>query len=130
MLGAFGRRAVATLVIAASSAAMLAVTVASAEAQSRKKKNPRQLTITQRSFLDSGQLRSEVFGEQARHFPDSDTLEIDKVRALDRHKRIARDGDLGPLVAGELHKALAVLAAVLQQGFRPGAQRQRAFELA
>lgn len=33
-----------------------------------------------RTFLDSGQLRSEVFGTRARHFPDSDTLEIDKVR--------------------------------------------------
>lgn len=33
-----------------------------------------------RSFLRSGQLRSEVFGARARHFPDTDSLEIDKVR--------------------------------------------------
>lgn len=33
-----------------------------------------------RSFLENGQLRSEVFGEEARHFPDTDMLEIDKVR--------------------------------------------------
>jgi len=47
------RRLFAALALAAGSAAMLAMTVASAEAQSRKK-NPRQLTITQRSFLDNG----------------------------------------------------------------------------
>ncbi len=75
MLGVFGRRAVATLVIAASSAAMLAVTVASAEAQSRKKKNPRQLTITQRSFLDSGKyppvgsMQRYVTMDTAHNFP-------------------------------------------------------------
>lgn len=50
------RRIFAVLALAAGSAAMLAMTVASAEAQSRKKKNPRQLTITQRSFLDNGKV--------------------------------------------------------------------------
>jgi len=43
-----------------------------------------------RSFLDSGQLRSEVFGERARHYPDSDTLEIDQVRirSFDDQRRL------------------------------------------
>ncbi len=33
-----------------------------------------------RTFLETGRLKSEVFGAAARHFPDSDTTEIDKVR--------------------------------------------------
>lgn len=48
------RRILAALVITAGSAALLAASVISAEAQTRKKKSPRQLTITQRNFLDSG----------------------------------------------------------------------------
>jgi lipopolysaccharide export system protein LptC len=33
-----------------------------------------------RTFLETGRIKSEVFGAAARHFPDSDTTEIDKVR--------------------------------------------------
>ncbi len=33
-----------------------------------------------RTFDQSGRLKSEVFGEEARHFPDTNTLEIDQVR--------------------------------------------------
>jgi lipopolysaccharide export system protein LptC len=33
-----------------------------------------------RTFMETGRLKSEVFGSAARHFPDSDTTEIDKVR--------------------------------------------------
>ena len=33
-----------------------------------------------KTFDASGNLRSEVFGAQARHYPDTDTLEIDRVR--------------------------------------------------
>ena len=33
-----------------------------------------------KSFDASGRLQSEVQGEEARHYPDSDTLEIDKAR--------------------------------------------------
>ena len=47
------RRLFTAFVIAASSATLLAATMASADAQTRKK-NPRQITITKRSFLDSG----------------------------------------------------------------------------
>ena len=32
------------------------------------------------SLVESGRLKSEVFGTSARHFPDSDTLEIDRIR--------------------------------------------------
>lgn len=32
------------------------------------------------SLVDSGRLKSEVFGAAARHFPDSDTLAIDRIR--------------------------------------------------
>jgi lipopolysaccharide export system protein LptC len=32
------------------------------------------------TFIEAGRLKSEVFGTAARHFPDSDTLEIDRVR--------------------------------------------------
>jgi len=33
-----------------------------------------------KTFDGSGRLKSEVFGTEARHYPDSDTLEIDQVR--------------------------------------------------
>lgn len=33
-----------------------------------------------RNFDANGQLRSEIFGREARHYPDTDTLEIDAVR--------------------------------------------------
>lgn len=33
-----------------------------------------------RTFVETGRLKSEVFGSAARHFPDSDTTEIDTVR--------------------------------------------------
>jgi len=32
------------------------------------------------TFVESGRLKSDVFGAAARHFPDSDTVEIDKIR--------------------------------------------------
>ena len=37
-------------------------------------------TFSVRTFDGAGRLKSEVFGSDARHFPDSDTLEIDQVR--------------------------------------------------
>ena len=32
------------------------------------------------TFVEAGRLKSEVFGVAARHYPDTDTLEIDRVR--------------------------------------------------
>lgn len=36
--------------------------------------------FTMKTFDGNGRLKSEVFGEQARHYPHTDTLEIDQVR--------------------------------------------------
>ncbi len=33
-----------------------------------------------KNFLPNGDLRSEVSGEEGRHYPDTDTLEVDQVR--------------------------------------------------
>ncbi len=33
-----------------------------------------------KNFLPSGELRSELAGKEGRHYPDSDTLEVDQVR--------------------------------------------------
>jgi lipopolysaccharide export system protein LptC len=33
-----------------------------------------------KNFLPSGELRSELFGKEGRHYPDTDTLEVDQVR--------------------------------------------------
>ncbi len=39
-----------------------------------------------KTFDASGSLRSEVFGVEARHYPDTDTLEIDRVRIRSYNK--------------------------------------------
>ncbi len=43
-----------------------------------------------RTFDTAGRLKSEVFGLEARHFPDTDLLEIDQVRirSFDVHGRL------------------------------------------
>ena len=33
-----------------------------------------------KNFLPNGELRSELFGKEGRHYPDNDTLEVDDVR--------------------------------------------------
>lgn len=33
-----------------------------------------------KNFLPNGELRSELFGSEGRHYPDNDTLEVDRVR--------------------------------------------------
>lgn len=38
----------------------------------------KQFSVT--TFVESGRLKSEVFGVAARHFPDTDRLEIDRIR--------------------------------------------------
>ena len=59
------RHILTALVIAASSATLLAATMVSADAQTRKKKDPRTLVIQQRSFLDSGKI--PLFGSMNRY---------------------------------------------------------------
>lgn len=43
-----------------------------------------------RTFVETGRLKSEVFGVSARHYPDSDTTEIDlvRIRAFDEQGRL------------------------------------------
>jgi lipopolysaccharide export system protein LptC len=33
-----------------------------------------------KNFLPTGELRSELFGQEGRHYPDTDTLEVDQMR--------------------------------------------------
>ena len=33
-----------------------------------------------KNFLPNGELRSELFGKEGRHFPDTDTIEVDELR--------------------------------------------------
>jgi lipopolysaccharide export system protein LptC len=33
-----------------------------------------------KNFLPNGELRSELFGKEGRHYPDTDTMEVDQVR--------------------------------------------------
>ncbi len=42
------------------------------------------------SLVESGRLKSEIFGLAARHFPDTDTLEIDhiRIRSFDEQGRL------------------------------------------
>ena len=46
--------------------------------------------FTVKTFDNAGRLKSEVSGAQARHFPDTDTLEIDnaRIRSFDAHGRL------------------------------------------
>ena len=43
-----------------------------------------------RTFVETGRLKSEVFGVAARHYPDTDTTEIDtvRIRAFDEQDRL------------------------------------------
>lgn len=45
---------------------------------------------TVKSFDETGRLKSEIFGAEARHYPDTETLEIDQVRL----RSIGPDGRL------------------------------------
>ncbi|MEP6969100.1 MAG: LPS export ABC transporter periplasmic protein LptC [Betaproteobacteria bacterium] len=51
------------------------------------------------TFVEGGRLTSEVFGAAARHFPDTDTVEIDKVR-------IRSFDDQGRLTTATANRAL------------------------
>ncbi|MCY7304731.1 MAG: LPS export ABC transporter periplasmic protein LptC [Rhodoferax sp.] len=56
-----------------------------------------------RTFLDSGKLKSEVFGASARHFPVNDVLEIDaiRIRAFDEQGRVTTATAIRALTDGE-----------------------------
>jgi lipopolysaccharide export system protein LptC len=51
------------------------------------------------TFIESGRLKSEVFGVAARHFPDTDQLEVDKIR-------IRSFDDQGRLTTATANRAL------------------------
>jgi len=51
------------------------------------------------TFVESGRLKSEVFGAAARHFPDTDMLEIDQIR-------IRSFDDQGRLTTATANRAL------------------------
>lgn len=56
-------------------------------------------TFSVKTFDASGRLKSEVSGAEARHFPDSDTVEIDKVHILSYN-------DQGQLTTATANRAL------------------------
>lgn len=48
--------------------------------QTRHKLDYRMKNLSLKSFDGQGRLKNELLGEEARHFPDTDTLEIDQIR--------------------------------------------------
>lgn len=53
-----------------------------------------------RTFDENGRLKTEIFGTEARHFPDTDTLEIDEPRIRSFNTR-------GELTTATAHKAIS-----------------------
>lgn len=62
------------------------------------------------TFVESGRLKSEVFGAAARHFPDTDMLEIDRIR-------IRSYDDQGRLTTATANRALTNDDAVVVELF-------------
>lgn len=62
------------------------------------------------TFVEGGRLSSEVFGAAARHFPDTDTVEIDKVR-------IRSFDDQGRLTTATANRALTNADATIVELF-------------
>jgi len=77
-----------------------------------------------RTFVEAGRLKSEVFGTAARHFPDSDAIEIDKVRirAFDDNNKLTTATALRALTNSDASEvelfgnALIVREAVVDEG--------------
>lgn len=61
----------------------------------------RQFTI--RAFGDGGQMKSEIYGVEARHYPDTDTLEIDepRIRSVSPEGRLVTSTSLRALSNGD-----------------------------
>lgn len=80
-----------------------------------------------RTFLEDGRLKSEVFGESARHFPDTDLLEIDsvRIRAFDDQGRLTTATATRAVTSGDgsevqlFGQALVVREAQPVVGARP-----------
>ena len=80
-----------------------------------------------RTFQEDGRLKSEVFGQSARHFPDTDVLEIDvvRIRAFDGQGRLTTATASRALTSGDgsqvelLGNALVVREAQPVTGGQP-----------
>ena len=76
-----------------------------------------------RTFMETGRLKSEVFGKAARHYPDTDTLEIDlvRIRSFDEQGRLTTATANRALTNGDasevklFDKALIVREALLDK---------------
>ena len=77
-----------------------------------------------RTFVETGRLKSEVFGVAARHYPDSDTTEIDlvRIRAFDEQGRLTTSTAKRALTNSDASEvqlfgnALVVREAILDKG--------------
>ncbi|MBK6295824.1 MAG: LPS export ABC transporter periplasmic protein LptC [Rhodoferax sp.] len=71
-----------------------------------------------RTFDDSGRLKTEVLGTQARHYPDTDTLEIDavRIRTFNPNGRLTTANAQRALVNGDISEIeLSGKARVVRQ---------------
>jgi lipopolysaccharide export system protein LptC len=85
-----------------------------------------------KTFDPSGRLKSEIFGETARHFPDTDTLEIEQPRVRSFDER-------GDLTTGSARRALTNAdgsevqlfgdAVITREAGAEGSQERPAMEL-
>ena len=77
-----------------------------------------------RTFVETGRLKSEVFGVASRHYPDSDTTEIDlvRIRAFDEQGRLTTATAKRALTNSDASEvqlfgnALVVREAILDKG--------------
>lgn len=77
-----------------------------------------------RTFVETGRLKSEVFGVAARHYPDSDMIEIDtvRIRAFDEQDRLTTATAKRALTNGDASEvqlfgnALIVREAIVDKG--------------
>lgn len=79
-----------------------------------------------RAFDPTGLLKSEVFGAEARHYPDTDTLEIDhpRIRTLNESSQLARATADKALTNGDATEVqLLGNARVVRDGDQGGAGR-------
>jgi lipopolysaccharide export system protein LptC len=68
-----------------------------------------------KTFDESGRLKSEIFGDEARHFPDTDTLEIDKVliRSFNDRGQLTTASALRALTNGDASEVQLIGNAVV-----------------
>lgn len=78
-----------------------------------------------RTFDTGGQLKSEILGQQARHFPDRDLLEIDQVRirSFDASARLTTASAKRALTDGEGSRVQLFGDAQVIQEAQAGRQR-------